>query len=120
MICGMGFVSEHMAFTSRMIFIAVLSNCRVNRMASSAVLIKFVSDGARGSKQRVIARSSARRIESRNVSVAHCHAWLALTPAKTFRCLGEPMTIIFPPRSAQKSTNSQKYLAVRVRTSASG
>jgi len=31
------------------------------------------------------------------------------TPVIRFRCLGEPITIIFPPRSAQRFTRVSKY-----------
>ena len=74
MICGIGFASAHIAFTSRMIDIAGLANFSAKRMPSAAVLTKFVSDGASGSKQITTPRSSARFTASRNTSAAHDHA----------------------------------------------
>ena len=59
MICGMGFDSEHIAFTSRMILKRGDGTCWTNCRASAAVLTKFVSAGARGSKQMVTSRCSA-------------------------------------------------------------
>src|SRR5262245_43642207 len=74
MICGIGLVSEHMAFTSIMILKRGELNGLTNSIASAAVLTKLVSDGASGSKQIVTPRSSARLTGSRNVAAVQSHA----------------------------------------------
>ena len=108
MISGIGFGSEHIAFTSRIILKASLSNCRMNSMPFAAVFTKSVSDGANGSKQIVTPLSSANLTDGTNVSLANSQACSKLTPGSRLRCLGEPTTIASPPRSAQNFTNSQK------------
>src|ERR1043166_10177009 len=74
MICGIGLASEHMAFTSRMLLNLGEFNWSVNRIASAAVLMKFVSTGASGSKQIVTPRCSACLTAGLNVSVAQSQA----------------------------------------------
>src|SRR5689334_2573338 len=74
MIWGMGLDSAHIAFTSRMILKRGELNGFVNSIASVAVLMKFVSAGASGSKQIVTPRSSARFTASRKVVAVQSHA----------------------------------------------
>ena len=74
MICGIGVPSELIAFTSRMMLIALLANCAAKRRPSAAVFTKFVSFGASGSKHSTTPRSSARFTAARKTSVAHAHA----------------------------------------------
>src|SRR5437667_3726612 len=108
MICGMGFDSEHIALTSRIIFKLGEESCYTKAIASAAVLMKLVSVGESGSKQMVTSRSSACLTGSRNASIVHVRAASTETPGRILRCLGEPTTITVPPRSAQKSTKAQK------------
>src|SRR5713226_8824754 len=120
MICGIGLDSELMAFTSRMILKLGLWNCCTNRIASAAVLMKLVSLGDNGSRQIVKPRSDAQATDARTAAVAHSQACRGEVPSRTLRCLGEPRTRTWPPRSAQKSTRSHRYLLVRSRIAGSG
>ena len=45
---------------------------------------------------------------------------LRLTPGRTFRCLGDPNTNSFAPRSAENSAKAPRYSVVLRRISASG
>jgi hypothetical protein len=70
--------------------------------------MKFVSAGVSGSMQMVTPQAATAGMASRKVSAAQRKASRAPTSDGNDRCMGEPNTMIEPPRSRHASASATR------------